>query len=125
MSRIPMFVAGALLAFGLSGTVQADNRPDHYQGKVAETPEQARANFAEYNARLAAILARDELAPMDMVQVHELTYTLENALEVLKPSVPGLAESLEAVHQASERLEAAVVRAEGRRYLEAAGRVTR
>ena len=124
MKKLSLLLA-PLLFLGLSAAAQADDRPDHYKGKRAETPEQARAYFAEYNAKLAAILAKDTLAPMDMVQVHELTYTLENAIEVLEPSVAGLSESLEEVHQASERLDAGVVKAEGRKYLDAAGKVTR
>lgn len=38
------------------------------------------ANFSEYNQRLAELLTQDELAITDLGTVHELTYTLENAL---------------------------------------------
>ena len=65
------------------------------RAEPAETMEQALANFSEYNARLAALLEQDELTMADLAQIHQLTYTLENALERINDDLEDLAETLE------------------------------
>ena len=76
-----------LLALGLAAPAQADERPDHYKGESSATLEQALANLSSHNTQLAAILAKDELGPEDTAKIHELTYTLENALEQFEGTV--------------------------------------
>lgn len=78
------FLITSLFALSLSAMIQAEERPDHFKGKPSETLEQAVANFSEYNGKLADLLAKDALSPQDLHQVHELTYTLENALEKIQ-----------------------------------------
>lgn len=114
-----LFVA----TLGLSLPVLADDRPGHYEGEPAETLEQAVANFSEYNSRLEAILGKGELSSADLHEVHELTYTLENALEKLRDEMEDLAEVLEEVHVASENADAATVMSRGRLYLETSRQV--
>ncbi|MFA5632348.1 MAG: DUF6746 family protein [Porticoccaceae bacterium] len=121
MKTLPL--AGALLVLGLSCTALAEDRPDHFHGKSADTLEAAVANFSEYNEKLAALLAKDDLEPVDMAQVHELTYTLENALEKISEELDELADTLEEVHVASEKLDAEVVKTQGQKYLETARKI--
>jgi hypothetical protein len=52
-----------------------------------------------------------------MVKVHELTYTLENALQRLQKDLVKVAADLEEVHQASEKLEADKIQSFGKKYL--------
>lgn len=52
-----------------------------------------------------------------MSTVHELTYTLENALEKITTEFTALAETLEAIHVASETADSATVMTRGREYL--------
>lgn len=105
------------IALALSFAVAAqDERPAHYSGEPADSMPQALANLAGYNARLQALLAEDEV---DLHTVHELTYTLENALQRIQADVAGAAEALEEVHLASEAADAETVKARGRVYLEA------
>ena len=120
-----MLFAGALLALSLSATAAADERPDHYKGERSDTLEQAMANLVEYNGRLEAILAKDELGPEDTAKIHELTYTLENALARIESEVEALEETLEEVHVASERYEVDTVRTQGRKYLDNAAKLTK
>lgn len=118
-------LSAAILAFSLaaSSSVFADDRPDHYQGKPADTLEQAVANFSEYNKKLAQILAKKELVAADMHQVHELTYTLENALEKIRDELDDLEDVLEEVHQASESADIAKVKQYGQIYLDTSRKV--
>lgn len=112
-----------ILAATVSSPIRAEERVDHFEGEPAETLEQAVANFSEYNARLAELMARDELSDADLVTVHELTYTLENALERINSELADLSETLESVHLASEALDAESVHRQGRKYLETAAKV--
>jgi len=80
----------------------AQDRVDHYAPQPSETLDAALANFSEYNAIMAGIMAKDSLTPDDMEDVHQLTYTLEVALAKLIAESTELAEQLEYVHQASE-----------------------
>lgn len=117
MSRAIRLIAPVLLAASAAAGAQAP-RIDHYSGEPAESTQQALANLAEYNARLEALLAKDEV---DLHTVHELTYTLENALQRIQADLAEAAEALEAVHLASEAADAAKARARGRDYLQATG----
>ncbi|MBL1376924.1 DUF6746 family protein [Zobellella iuensis] len=110
---LPAFSALSLL---LAANLQAETRPDHYQGEPAETLEQAVANFSEYNAKLAELLA-GELTPAALNEVHQLTYTLENALAKINEETATLAQTLEEVHIASESNQPQVVKDRGQAYL--------
>ena len=74
-------VAGIIALTFSAGSWADTERPDHFKGEPADTLQQAVTNLSEYNARFDKLLAEDELTPMDMHEVHQLTYTLENALQ--------------------------------------------
>ncbi len=94
---------GAVLAVSLAvaGGAIAEERPDHFKGLASPDLETAVANFSEYNNRLEKALS-GELTDANLVTIHELTYTLENALEKINEDLEELAETLEEVHIASE-----------------------
>jgi len=89
---------------------------DHFKGEPSHTLEQAVANFSQYNKKLEKVLAGD-LTPEAMNEVHQLTYTLENALQKLDGEIDELEETLEKVHKASERADTDTVRTAGKQYL--------
>lgn len=90
--------------------------PAHFKGQPANTLEQAVANFSEYNNKLEKVLAGD-LPPETMNEVHQLTYTLENALQKLDDEIDELEETLEKVHKASEHADPDTVHSAGEQYL--------
>lgn len=112
----------ASLAFATPGAVFAsdDDRPDHFEGEPSETLEQAVRNFSEYNQKLAGMLQQQNLSAEDIYKIHNLTYTLENALHKIEDEVEALEEVLEEVHKASERADADTVSTRGKVYLEKA-----
>ncbi len=112
---LPLTLTAALMSPAMAGT----GNVSHYQTKAADSHEQAVANFKEYNGRLEALLA-GELDGSDLAQVHELTYTLENALEKMRAEASEMAVALEEVHLASERADTDAVRKHGKAYLGAA-----
>jgi hypothetical protein len=58
-----------------------------------------------------------------MLKIHELTYTLENAINFIKVSLENVSQNLEDVHKASERLDQKTIHASGEKYLEATKRL--
>ena len=111
-----------LLLSILFGNSYAQDRPDHFAGLASETLEQAVSNFSESNRLLAEILSKEEISMADMASMHELTYTLENALERIQAEYSLLAEQLEDLHLASEGTDTDLARALGDTYLENAER---
>jgi hypothetical protein len=116
--RNPMLAAGlAVVALSFTAPVSA-SEVDHYEGRKADTLAEAVTNLREYNARLEKLLDQEELSAADLEKVHQLTYTLENALKRINTELGGIAGDLETVHLASERQETDTVRSKGRAYLE-------
>lgn len=114
-------IKGAVLAVSLTfvGGAFADERPDHFKGLEAPDLQTAVANFSEYNTRLEEVL-KGELTDMDLLKIHELTYTLENALEKIEDELEELAETLEEVHIASETFNRDALKKVAPVYLETA-----
>lgn len=111
------------LCFGLLGTVaNADDqeRTDHFEGESADTLSAAVANFSQTNHQLSELLAQDELSDADLGTIHELSYTLENALAKIDEELDTMAVDLEEVHLGSESMDEERVRTHGSAYLEAA-----
>lgn len=119
MHRINAILIAGLFA---SSPAVADERPQHFRGAPSESLEQAMNNFAATNASIAERLAGDELDMADLAAIHELTYTLENALERIDEEYDRLEEQLEALHLASEGADVEHAQRLGRRYLDNAAR---
>lgn len=103
-------------------TVHADP-VEHFDGEPAPTLEAAMANLVKYNRQLQQAL-QGELDNADMMAIHQLTYSLENALQRLDTEVDNIEASLEKVHIASETGQPAVVREQGSQYLQQIGKIT-
>lgn len=90
---------------------------DHFEGLPSETLEEAVANLRSHTALLEARMA----GPVDqdaMMDIHELSYTLENAVERLSAEIERLADALEEVHLASEQWDDDTVREQGAVFVE-------
>ncbi|CAM4100896.1 DUF6746 domain-containing protein [Vreelandella rituensis] len=123
MKRIAFLMLAGLISSGVAMAndhEEAHDRAEHFEGKPAETMEEAVANFSEGNQQLAEMLASDELTNEQMGELHMLTYTLENALLKIDEEVKSMAVSLEEVHLGSETLDQERVATNGVDYLEVA-----
>ncbi|MDT7525066.1 MAG: DUF6746 family protein [Pseudidiomarina maritima] len=100
----------------------SDDRPDHFKGKPSENLEQALDNLREYNKKLAEVL-NGELTPQKMGEIHQLTYTLEVALQRLETEVDDLQDVLEEVHKGSEHMDFDKVKKNGKQYLQTSGKI--
>lgn len=126
-SRLSLF-ATLVLTLGLVqpwSTTAASEKPDHFKGKPSANLAEALSNLDEYNAKLATLLERETLTLEELTQVHELTYTLEQALQRIQTDVGRIAQDLEVVHKASERADGKTVKSSGAAYLEAAQTLVR
>lgn len=110
----------ALCSALIATTALADERPEHFKGEPAPDLKTAVANFSSYNQELANLLAQDELSPQELAAIHQLSYTLENALGKISDEVDTMAVTLEEVHLGSETNDPARVQENGATYLEAA-----
>ncbi|MCA1789396.1 MAG: hypothetical protein LC667_05935 [Thioalkalivibrio sp.] len=119
-SRVALFL---LLATVFPLALASDDRADHFEGEPSRTLEEALENFSQANAELAEIFDQGELDAQTVFNVHQLTYTLENALEKLREEMEDLAEVLEEVHLASERNDGETVKNRGEVYLETARKI--
>lgn len=111
------YLAAAALSFGVATMAKADTI-EHFKGESAENLEVAVSNFKRYNQRLETLLKKDSLTADDVTKVHELTYTLENALAKINEELNKLADTLEDVHKASEKYDADAVQQHGDTYME-------
>lgn len=107
-----------------AGIAQEDlQRPPHFKGLEAPTLAVAVANLTSHNQRLKQRLAGN-ITGEDVVAIHELTYTLENALETIAEALGNIAELLEEVHVASETFDVDTIQNSGASYLQAAEPLT-
>ncbi|QOR37314.1 hypothetical protein HNO52_01415 [Billgrantia diversa] len=113
---LPALLSGLMFAT----SAQASAPTEHFEGEAADTLSQAVANFSETNQQLAELLAQDELSIENLGTIHELTYTLENALEKINEEADAMAVNLEEVHLGSETGDFERVQSHGADYLEAA-----
>ena len=118
---LPLILGGL---FALASAVQAE-RPDHFEAKPSDTLEEALANFIEYNNHLEKALAVKELDHKGLYEVHQLTYTLEAALEKIREELEILADILEEVHVASEKSDPHTAMYKGHEYLEISRQIIR
>ncbi len=118
----PLLVAVSLAFASPTFSAEAE-RAAHFQGKPARTLDEAYENLSSYNKKLTTLL-KGELTLQAMAEIHQITYTLENALHKIDSEVEDLAETLEELHLASERGNAAVTLKEGKAYLGLAEKVS-
>lgn len=111
--------------FGLSlmillsiNTLAHASEPQHFKGEPSKTLEQAVKNLSIYNKKLAVLMQKDQLTPVDMAEIHQLSYTLENALERMEDELEIIEDLLEDVHLASEQADYDKALKQGRKYLD-------
>lgn len=103
-------------SFGLGAyapIVKADDI-EHYEGKAFTKKKQALKALRETSAQMAEIAAAETLDVSKMEQIHQISYTTEDAVLFLKKkskyNLTSLAEKLEEVHLASEGHKAGELR---------------
>lgn len=107
-----------------TASINADEDYSHFPSLKAPNAQVALCNMMKFNQKLNTIANKPKLSPEDMVKVHELTYTLENAVIRLQKELNTIAVDLEKVHKASETLDDKTVKNSGAAYLKATNLLT-
>ncbi|MBK1670145.1 hypothetical protein CKO28_19090 [Rhodovibrio sodomensis] len=89
----------------------------HYEAKPAPNLKIAVENLRTYNQRLEQHL-NQEMTVENMEKIHQLSYTLENALQRMDKDLDNIASVLEGMHLASEKRNAQTVEDNAETYLE-------
>ena len=120
-----VLVSTALCLFTFSIASMADEqRPDHFKGQQVSTLSEAVELFRLNNQKLQQLM-QGELTPTAMVEIHQLTYTLENALEKIHTETSELKDVLEEVHLGSENMDFTKVKQQAERYLDTANTLSK
>jgi len=119
MKTVTPLIAAFLLATFSFGSIADEDRPDHFKGQKAATLAEAVELFRTNNQKLQQLM-QGELTPEVMVEIHQLTYTLENALEKIHSETSELKNLLEDVHLSSEKMDFTNVSQQAKRYLDTA-----
>ena len=121
MKKIVPVIAAVAVIGGLAtySIVQSNgnSRIEHYAGEQIETAEQAFNALETNNGKIAKILKSDSLTDSQLEEIHEISYTLESAIDKLisekagnKKTLKSVDEAIQAVHYASENHEEESVR---------------
>lgn len=97
----------------------ADDKYQHFASVDSPNLSAALCNLQLYNDKISSLVNQPSLTVVDMVKIHELTYTLENALKQISTDLTDMAEDLEKMHLASESIDAEVISTSGEKYLAA------
>jgi hypothetical protein len=125
--RRPILVAALLAAATLtplSVTTVTAEEVAHFKGLPSATLSEAIDNFTRHNQQLARLLD-GQLDARALYEIHQITYTLEVALEKIRQELGDTAELLEELHLATEENSSGDARAKGRAYLEKAQQAIR
>ncbi|MBK1697638.1 DUF6746 family protein [Rhodovibrio salinarum] len=114
-------LAAAVLSLGLlaggPALADSDGQVQHYKAKPAPNLEVAVKNLREYNQKLDELLSQ-EMTVENMEKIHQLSYTLENALQRVDKDLKNIASVLEGMHLASEKRNEKAVKDNAETYLE-------
>ena len=113
---IPLVLSLTMTGGLAADEISPDGRP-HFSGKEADSLKEAYHYFEEGNEELEDYLKGETIEGSDLAHIHELTYTLENAIAKMQTALSNLATTLEEVHLASEKGDADIVLESGREYL--------
>lgn len=103
-------------AFANEGNaLDGPERVEHYAAEQPQNETEALAQLAEKTEAVAAIMENDELTDSDLEAIHEVTYSLETAVDKLRETqteasetkLDAVDEAVQALHYASENHEMA------------------
>lgn len=108
----------------------ADDHIEHYQSAEISNKEHALEVLRSNNSKIASILQESELDSTALESIHEISYSLEAAIDKLisekagdKKILESVDEAIQAVHYASEKHEEARVREWFAKLEPAAGKI--
>lgn len=110
-----LFISLAVVSFAVASAQATDIK--HFKGEKPESLAEAFAIIEKYNPQLESFIS-SEPTPQQMAEIHQMTYSLENALKFIDDHLDETQENLEKVHIASETMEKETVQEKGKEYLQ-------
>lgn len=117
LASMAVVLTGAIVAPAIAEEDHDEARVEHYQGHAIATPEEALKTLQDENVEISAILKVEKLTGLQFEKIHEISYTLENAIDKLiaekaapQDQLDAVDEAVQAVHHASENHEEEKVR---------------
>lgn len=99
----------------------ADNESvDHFQGEEPQSLAHAKMMVQQSHQQIEALLRNEKLTTEEIHELHELTYSLENAVAFIQEDIKNAADALETLHKASETYDPKKTRDSAKVYLQAA-----
>ena len=117
-------VAAALAFIPAAQASGSGGEVRHFKGKPSATLPEAMRNLSESNARLEQLL-KGPVDDVAIAEIHQLTYTMENGLGKLRKELDALADKLEDLHKASEKMEREKILRYGPEYLSVSRQVVK
>lgn len=115
MKMIKKITIATLFMSSISLNAQAAD-VDHFKGTPSPDLHTALCNLQTFDTRLKTMTSKP-LTANDMAEIHQLTYTLEVALQKVQQELVIAAEELEKVHKGSEVMGKDKVKQAANQYL--------
>ncbi len=122
LKKLNTLVISALTILSISANSHAGD-VDHFKGKASPDLQSALCNLQKYDAVLKAMTSKP-LTANDMAEIHQLTYTLEVAVQRVQAELAVAAEDLEKVHKSSETMGKDKVKQAAEKYLAVTEKLT-
>ncbi len=110
-------VSSVAVAEDVQHNVTHEERTMHYEGQSYATTDEALEALKAHNKEIAELIKAEMLSNSDLERIHEISYSLETAIDKMIAEKAGKAdqlgaidEAVQAVHYASENHEDAQVR---------------
>lgn len=111
-----LLAASSLMALIISSNVFA-TEINHFKGTPSPDLKSALCNLQTFDKALLKATTGEKLTPEQMAKVHELTYTLEVAVQRVQSELVIVAEELENAHKGSEVMDNKKVKSGAKAYL--------
>ncbi|MGJ8679500.1 DUF6746 family protein [Paraglaciecola sp.] len=115
MKSIKILISVALLISLTSLNSEASD-VSHFKGQPSPDLHSALCNLQKFDAQLKTITSKP-LSPNAMAKIHQLTYTLEVAVQRVQTELATAAVELEKVHKGSETMSEEKVKNSAQKYL--------
>lgn len=90
---------------------------DHFKGQPSTDLKSALCNLQKFDKKLKVVTKQTPITASDMAKIHQLTYTLEVAIQKVQQELEIAAEELEKVHKGSESMNSQQVKTAAEKYL--------
>ncbi|WP_395342300.1 DUF6746 family protein [Ningiella sp. W23] len=116
---LKLIAISSIAAIFFASPALADDTNQHFVPIDSPDLTAAICNAQAHNKKLAPLVAKESHTVEDLLEIHEITYTLENALMRIEKDLEKMKNDLEEIHLGSESMKADRISKFGAEYLSA------